>query len=136
MTSADTSKQIEIEPISFRTGRPTGPSRLPWAVKWLLVAIITSLFLCLTVAVWFVFSAKQVVVTINPVPGRMSLDGGILTPHLGDYYLLRPGVYRLRAEKQGYFPVEQSLGVSHEKSQMYNLSMKKLPGRITFNIHQ
>ena len=136
MTSSGPPPGIEIEPISFRTDRPSGPSKLHRALKWLFGTVIGLFFLCLTGTAWFVFTAKQMVIGIDPIPDRMSLDGGILTPRLGDHYLLRPGMYRLRALKQGYQPVEESVRVTHEKSQIFNFAMKKLPGKISFNVHQ
>jgi formylglycine-generating enzyme required for sulfatase activity len=73
---------------------------------------------------------------MDPVPDRISMSGGIFSPSIGSYYLLRPGEYTVRAFKQCYHPFEMFIKVSEEKSQTLNLSMEKLPGRLSVRAHQ
>jgi len=128
-------KQI-ITPTPFHPGPHKPPSKLPPQLKRPLVIILGVLFLFLAYSVWFVFTAKQVVIRIDPKPERISIQGGLLTPRFGDSFLLRSGNYLLKALKEGYHPIEQPLNVTDEKSQQLMLVMEKLPGRLTITAHQ
>ncbi len=127
-------KSIEIEPVPFHSDhyKPRPPSPLRWLV-WMILIVIFSL---LSFSVWFVFTARQVVVHIAPEPDRISMSGGLFAPSIGANYLLQPGEYTLRAFKQCYRPFEMSLKVSDEKSQTLNLVMEKLSGRLSLRVHQ
>jgi formylglycine-generating enzyme required for sulfatase activity len=98
--------------------------------------VLVFIFFLLTFSAWFVFTARQVVVHMDPEPERISVSGGIFSPNIGAYYLLRPGEYTVRAFKQCYHPFEKLIKVSEEKSQTLNLSMEKLPGRLSVRAHQ
>ena len=125
---------IEIEPVSFHAGphqpKPKSPLRF---LVWLILIVIFSV---LSVSAWFVYTAGQVVVRIDPKPDRITISGGIIAPRLGAYYLLRPGEYTLRAFKQCYQPLEQRVQVADERSQTLNFSMEKLPGQVSLRVHQ
>lgn len=125
---------IEIEPVPFHRdhSRPRSPSPLRWVV-WMILIVLLSL---LSVSAWFVFTARQVVVQIDPEPDRMSIAGGIFTPRIGSNYLMRPGEYTLRAFKQCYHPLEKSIKIADEKSQTLNFFMEKLSGRLSLQVHQ
>jgi len=123
----------EIKPIPFHTGRQR-PRSHP-SLRWLVLAPLGLMLILLSVSAWFVFTASQVVVRIDPVPERISMSGSILTPRLGGYYLLRPGEYTLRAFKEGYYPLEQSISVAAEKGQTVLLVMEKLPGRLMVEVY-
>ena len=127
-------KRIEIEPVPFRMdqSRRKSPSPLRWLV-WMVLVLI---FFLLTFSAWFVFTARQVVVHMDPEPERISVSGGIFSPNIGSYYLLRPGEYTVRAFKQCYHPFEMLIKVTEEKSQTLNLSIEKLPGRLSVRAHQ
>lgn len=123
----------EIKPIPFRTGRQ--PPKSHPSLRWLFWASLGLMLILLSVSAWFVFTASQVVVRIDPVPERISMSGSILTPRLGGYYLLRPGEYTLKAFKEGYYPLEQSISVAAEKGQTILLVMEKLPGRLMIEVY-
>ena len=133
-SSGHEGKRIVIEPVPFRKehSRRRSPSPLRWLV-WVVLLLIFSL---LTFSAWFVFTARQVVIQMDPVPDRISISGGIFSPSIGSYYLLRPGEYTVRAFKQCYHPFEMFIKVSEEKSQTLNLSMEKLPGRLSVRAYQ
>ena len=125
---------IEIEPVPFHMEhyRPRSPSPLKW-LAWTILIVV----LCLLAAsAWFVFTASQVVVRIDPEPDRISIDGGIFTPRIGSNYLLRPGAYTLKASRPCYHPLEKSIRIANEKSQTLNFSMDKLSGRLSLRVHQ
>jgi formylglycine-generating enzyme required for sulfatase activity len=90
----------------------------------------------LGVSAWFVFTARQVVITIAPVPESIAFSGSILTPRIGDYYLMLPGEYTLAAFKECFFPLEHKFRVSAKKRQILHLKMKQLPGRLMIKAHQ
>ena len=82
---------VEIKPVAFRPGlghKRSKPSRL---LKWMLGIALGTFLLSLCASAWFVFTARQVVIQIDPEPDRFSIRGGILTPKIGDYFLMRSG---------------------------------------------
>jgi len=125
---------VAIEPVSFRPARkPPGPRSL---FTWLTWLILLAAFSVLSASAWFVFTARQVVIHIDPTPDRITIRGGIIAPRVGAYYLLRPGEYQLKAFKECYRPLDQSIMVAEERSQTLNLHMEKLPGKVSLRIHQ
>ena len=124
---------IEIEPVSFHAGHQQPKQKSP--LRFLVWLILIVIFSVLSVSGWFVYTAGQVVVRIDPEPDRITISGGIIAPKLGAYYLLRPGEYTLRAFKQCYQPFEQRVQVADESSQTLNFSMEKLPGQVSLRVH-
>ena len=125
---------VDIEPVIFHPShaQPKRKSPLRWLV-WLILMVIFSI---LCASAWFVFTARQVVIRIEPEPDRISLRGGIIAPRVHSYYLLRPGKYTLSAIKECYRPLEEFIKVADEKSQTLKLSMVKLPGEMSLQVHQ
>ena len=124
-----------IEPIPFR---PASRSRRPGqsaALKWLLVGTVGVALTLLFVAVWFVFSARQVVMEIVPQPDRIEIDGGLAAPRIGSNYLMRPGRYTLHAKKQCYQTLQREFTVTEAKTQTVRTVMTLLPGKLTLEIH-
>jgi formylglycine-generating enzyme required for sulfatase activity len=101
----------------------------------LIGAAIGLCLLLLFAAVWFVFSAKQIRIEIEPVADRISISGSLIAPRFGGYYLLRPGKYTLHASKECYHPLEQTFEVAEAKSQTVRFQMEKLPGRLFLQTH-
>jgi formylglycine-generating enzyme required for sulfatase activity len=126
-------KRIEIEPVPFRVDQ--SQRRSPSPLRWLVWTVLVFIFFLLTFSAWFVFTARQVVVHMDPEPERISVSGGIFSPNIGSYYLLRPGEYTVKAFKQCYHPFEMRIRVMEEKSQTLNLSLEKLPGRLSVRAH-
>lgn len=126
---------VTIEPISFRSRESSRELKPYTIVKWFAGFFIGTVLILLGVSGWFVFTARQVVITIEPAPESTAFSGSILTPRLGNYYLMRPGEYGLKALKKCFFPLEHSFQVSAEKHQKVNLKMQKLPGRLMVHAH-
>jgi len=125
---------IKIKPISFHPSHQQPKPKFPLrGLAWLILIII---FSTLSAAGWFVFTARQVVIHIEPEPDRISISGGIIAPRLRDYYLLRPGEYTLTALKKCYEPLSQSIKVAGERSQTLRLQMEKLPGVVSLHAYQ
>ena len=141
MKNADNNKEpvgtpVEIKPVAFRPGRRPRGLKAASRLKWIISAALALLLILLCTSAWFVFTARQVVIQIKPEPGRISIQGGMAAPKFGDHYLLRPGQYRLRAERECFQPLVEGFAVTDEKSQDFVFSMTKLPGLLSFKTHR
>ena len=121
---------MEITPISFRRPDPERRSP-PWGR---LLGLVLLVFFCvLAGAAWFVFTAKQVVIRIEPEPEGVSVSGGWFAPRMGSYYLMRPGEYILEASKACYQPLREPMQITEEQNQTRSFKMEKLPGRLSIH---
>jgi formylglycine-generating enzyme required for sulfatase activity len=102
------------------------PRRRRIGAAYVLVALTA-----LAVALWFVFSARMLYVDIQPGPERVSLEGAIPAVRLAEGYLALPGVYRLRAERDGYRPLVREIEVTRADNQRLALALEKLPGYLS-----
>ena len=98
--------------------------------KWGVGVLIGIVLIFLCISTWFVFTARQVVINIEPVPERIEFSRGILTPKIGSYYLMRPGKYTLKAFKECFLPLDHTFRVSRQKHQNLRLKMQKRTGRL------
>lgn len=133
-TKDRTGVTVEIKPVSFRPGRR--PLKSSARLKWLIGAGLAAVLILFGVATWFVFTARQVVIRIEPQPEEISIEGSIAAPKIGAYYMLRPGEYTLEAARQCYKLLKQRFVVGDEKSQELKFSMAKIPGRLSFQAHR
>jgi hypothetical protein len=134
---AHISEPVNIEPISFHSREQPRPLKQTAIFKWSIGLCLAAFMILLSVSAWFVFTSRQVVITIEPVPENISFSGsGIFTPRFGNYYLMRPGEYRLVDHNRCFFPLEHTLLVSDEKRQNVELKMQKLPGRLLIRAHE
>ena len=125
----------KIEPISFRS-KPPSKRLKPFIIfKWIVGVLIGIVLIFLCISTWFVFTARQVVIDIEPVPERILFSGSILTPKIGSYYLMRPGKYTLEAFKECFLPLDHTFWVSDEKHQNLRLKMQKRPGRLMIHAY-
>ena len=124
-----------IKPIPFRKGHHRPPSKLSSRFKRTLLLMLGILFIMLAYGLWFVFTAKQLTLQIDPSPDQVAIKGGLLKMRFGSYYLLRPGDYVLQALKQGYHTAQHPFEVTNEKSQKLFITMEKLPGRLTLTAY-
>lgn len=85
----------------------------------------------LAIALWFVFSARMLQVDIKPGPDHVHLEGTIPALRLAEGYLALPGVYRLRAEREGYRPLVREVEVTLATNQRVSLELEKLPGYLS-----
>jgi formylglycine-generating enzyme required for sulfatase activity len=125
----------KIEPISFRSKPPSKRPKPFIIFKWIVGVLIGIVLIFLCISTWFVFTARQVVIDIEPVPERILFSGGILTPKIGSYYLMRPGKYTLEAFKKCFLPLDHTFWVSDEKHQNLRLKMQKRPGRLMIHAY-
>jgi formylglycine-generating enzyme required for sulfatase activity len=135
-SSKTADQPLTIKPLSFRPDRRQqgGVSMMRYQrfIGWVIGVCLLLLF----AAVWFVFTAKQITISIEPVPDRISISGSPIAPRFGGHYLLRPGKYTLHANKKCYYPFEQPFEVGDAKDQTVRFQMEKLPGRLFLQAHQ
>jgi formylglycine-generating enzyme required for sulfatase activity len=129
-------ESIEIKPTSIHNERHRKRPAFLTLLKWLGWTAGAVVVVVLALSIFFVFSAKQVALKIEPEPDSIAVQGGLAAPRLGDYFLLRPGKYTLRAQKACYESLDHSFQVGAEKSQRINLKMQKQPGRLSIQTHQ
>ena len=93
------------------------------------IALLVSLII-----LWFLLSARSVVVTAyldstQQSSAQVNIDGGI-TFELADHYLIRPGKYQVTAHAEGYIDLQQNFVVGKEDHQLLALQMVKKPGHL------
>ena len=122
-------------PASIAARRPAGESRSAPAHKgrlWLRLAAGVLLALLGGSAV-FVFTAEGVLIEVEPADVAVEVEGLLPTPHVGSRYLLWQGRYRVRAERERYFPLNEEIEVRGEGGQEFRFAMRLLPGRVVVN---
>ena len=85
--------------------------------------------------VWFVFTARQLRLNIQPEPDQITIQGGLLTPQLKGYYLLRPGTYHVPPSGTAMSPSPPTSRSGIQARQTVDLVMEKLPGRLDIATH-
>ncbi len=108
--------------VAEKPGLQVGPLQIVLAVVLLLFAI----------ALWFLFTARSILITTEPAFAAIDIDGG-LKLKLGERYLLRSGDYTLTATASGYYPLQQEVSVTDADNQSYMLTLRRLPGKLSFN---
>ena len=126
---------VKIKPLSFRPQRKLQAGGSIRRHRRLIGLTIGLGFLVLIMAAWFVFTARQIAIHIEPQPDQISIRGSLIAPRIGGHYLLRPGTYTFRATKECYFPLEKPFEVGTDKSQAVHFQMEKLPGHISVKAH-
>ena len=77
-----------------------------------------------------IFTSVPVQVEIDPVPERVSFEGGVPALGFGTSHLLRPGSYELVAELTGYATLRAPVEVTRERDQRFRYTLEPLPGRL------
>ena len=84
--SAEAADQpLTIKPLSFRSDRRRPAAGSMMRHRRFIGSAIGLSLLLLSAAVWFVFDAKQITISIEPVPDRISISGSLIAPRLGEY---------------------------------------------------
>lgn len=82
---------------------------------------------------WFLFTAKVLLLDIEPAESKIQLDTALFIRFSGNRLLIRPGEYRISLEHQGYIPFKnEPLVVFEQQYQSQFFILTKLPGVITF----
>lgn len=119
-----------IRPADFSPLQP-GRKAPRWRARPLQMSLAAVLLL-FAVALWFLFSARSVLITSEPAKSSLNIDGG-LQLKLGDRYLLRSGDYQMHFSAEGYYPLEQALIVGGDDAQSYHFELQRLPGLLDFS---
>ena len=127
---------VEIKPVSFRPERDPKHSKSFRVLKWSLGLALGTFLILLCGSAWFVFTARQVIIRIDPAPDQLSIAGGIIVPKIGDYNLMRSGDYVLEAEKECFEPLQQKFVVTQDKTQNFKFSMTRQPGQLSIQARQ
>jgi len=127
---------VEIKPVSFRPGSRRQGLKSKSRSKAIISSALALVLILLCASAWFVFTARRVIIRIEPEPEQISIQGGIIAPKFGDHYLLRPGNYTLRAERQCFQPLQKGFAVADAKTQEVAYAMTRLPGLISFTAHR
>ena len=124
-----------ISPIPFRPSQQRRGNRpiIPWK-QFVWASFFVVLFVMLAMA-GYIFTSRQVMLKIDPQPAKISIQGGLISPYIGNYYLLRPGTYTVQIEKPCYAPLETQLIVSEEKKQNFHMTLRELPGKLSVSTH-
>ncbi len=129
----DKPNPVPVEPVAFRPPRP--PRRWGrFAVRWAVVIALLALLAALGAGAWFVFTARQVTVRVEPAPERLTIHGGLPAVPVGGRYLLRPGRYVVEARRPCFRPLAETLTVGREKRQQVLFRMQPLPGHVRFDL--
>jgi len=127
---------VEIKPVSFRPTRRHRGLKSTSRKRGIISTALALFLILLGASAWFVFTARQVAIRIEPEPSRISIQGGMAAPKFGDHYLLRPGDYRLQAEQLCFQLLDEGFTVTDEKSQDFVFTMTKQPGLLSFKAHR
>jgi formylglycine-generating enzyme required for sulfatase activity len=127
---------VEIKPLSFRPARNPKHSKSSRMLKWSFSLALGIFLILLSATLWFVFTARQVVIRIDPTPDHLSITGGLIAPKIGDYNLMRSGDYVLVADKECFEPLQEKFVVAQDKTQNFQFSMTRQPGQLSFRAHQ
>ena len=127
---------VQIKPLSFRPQQRGPAGRSIRRFRRFIGFAIGLSFLLLVIAAWFVFTARQITIRIEPRPDQISIGGSLIAPRFGGHFLLRPGTYTLHAAKECYSALQRPFEVGADKSQTLRFQMERLPGRISLKTHQ
>ncbi len=116
---------IAPEPKTLEKLSPPGRGpRVP--ARWFVLSLLV-----LGVAAAYVFTSRPVGIEIDPAPDRMNVEGTILDFSFRGRFLLRPGAYRVVAEKAGYRKLEREIEIGEDSEALYRFTLEKLPGMLT-----
>lgn len=120
-------QEAQITPAAF-TPITEETAQKGFSINPLKIIVGFALFISLII-LWFLLSAKSVVVTVEPDHSKVNISGGG-TFELADHYLMRPGDYVLEAQAEGYQDLEQPFTVTDDELQLLALEMEKKPGHL------
>ena len=115
-----------IEPITL----PNDEAKMPKKNKLaqLLLILGTLFFVFLALVIGYIFTAKSLLIEIEPRPDSVALSGKVWPLKIKQRYLVQPGKYELDVTKSGYYPLHEEIKVTHHQSQSLAFALKKKPG--------
>ncbi len=82
------------------------------------------------VILWFLLTAKVLILEVTPAGASVSVTGGIVLQLSGNY-LLRPGDYRIMASARGYVDYQADIKVTDAGNHQHEISLQKKPGHLS-----
>ncbi|NNF16386.1 MAG: SUMF1/EgtB/PvdO family nonheme iron enzyme [Gammaproteobacteria bacterium] len=128
-TSGGADHASPIEVVDYSPSAPEQVRKKRWSAKKVMAL---SLLAALLFALWFVFAARSVWVQVEPGADTLNISAGLLQIAWKDHYLVLPGEIEVSANKAGYYPLHESLRIDDEAIQKFQLTLKKLPGKLNF----
>lgn len=123
----ETPTQRRIQATAF-TPTSAADAATKFSVNPLYVAT-GALFLVAMVAIWFLVSARSLVVTPNPTDALVSIKGGF-SFRIGGNYLMLPGEYQLQATHPEFEPLQESFVLGDAEVQTLSPQLTPLPGQL------
>ena len=120
-----------IEPIAVPTPTSDQTSKKKVARIFTYVGSIVVGLLILIIA--YVFTAKTLLIIVEPIPDHVELSGKIWPIKIKGRYLVQPGDYKLDITKQGYHPIQKQIKVTRHQSQTLSFSLNKKPGFLSIS---
>ena len=126
---------LKIDPLAFRADRKKRAAGAFFRYRRWLALAVGLVFVLLFAAAWFVFTARQITIHVEPRAQDITIGGSLIAPRFGGHFLLRPGKYTLHATRECYAALDQPFEVGAEKDQTLRFKMQRLPGRISVQTH-
>jgi formylglycine-generating enzyme required for sulfatase activity len=89
------------------------------------------LFGLLAVVMAYIFTAKTLLIEIEPTPDRIALHGKVWPIKVRGRYLVQPGKYLIEVKKAGYETLKEEIKVTKHQSQTLSFTMDKKPGYLS-----
>ncbi len=120
-----------IAPAAFRRAADAGPA-FEESRRHPLRVIIGVGLAALLVASYLLFTSKSIQIAVEPAePDSLAIDGGWFRLPIGDRVLLRKGDYSVSVAKAGYYDVRQNFSVGDEPAKTIEVTLRRLPGRLS-----
>ncbi len=123
-----------LEPVVSMTYRSSQAAKSKPAKPRLGPALITVCGLLIALVLWFLASGVAVQIKVLPANAQLRVSGSWMTPRFGTQLFVRPGRYTLSAQALGYQPARLDFAVSDQAGQVLALQLRKLPGRVRFEL--
>jgi len=129
--AAAAAKDEAIAPTAFRRAAATHATNVATHHSPIKTIVGVSLAVLLLVS-YLLFSSASIQFDVTPAePDDISISGGWFKFPIGDRILLRRGEYTVSVEKQGYYDISQNFSVDDEPSKTIEVTMRRLPGRLS-----
>lgn len=123
---------VEWKPKGLAGAAPSAapPARRKRSRLGPLAVLSLAALLVLVLSAGFVFTARSVLLDVEPVPDELHVDGFLTGFEIGGRRLLLPGSYTVRAMKEGYRGLEEDVEVTSDPQQSFRFVLERLPGTL------
>ena len=121
-----------LEAIAFRSQRDVQPAEAD-TPAWRRPIVFGGMGLLAALA-FYIFTSVPVQVDIEPKPDTIRFEDGWPGLHFGGGHLLRPGKYRLLAEKPGYEVLNEAVEITRVGDQRFRFNLNELPGTLSIEL--